>query len=169
MTNLLLAAGALHHVNFLEIVRHPWFMSAFLASGSAQLLKFLMASFRAHRPMWRELLSAGGLPSGHSALVSALAFAIGFTEGFDAPYAMIAVGLGLIVLVDAVTLRREAGEHARTLNRIVRHLNGVNEADRLEIDKLEERLGHSVREVLAGVVFGAVVAFGVCLIWDFWK
>lgn len=169
MTGCLLATGALHHLNFLEIIRHPWFMSAFIAGGSAQFLKFLVASVRTRQLVWGELLSAGGLPSGHSALVSALAFAIGFTEGFDAPYAMIAVGLGLIVLVDAVTLRREAGEHARTLNRIVRHLNGVNEEDRLEINRLEERLGHSVREMLAGVAFGAAVAFVVCLIWDFWK
>lgn len=166
---MILAAGALHHINFLEIVRHPWFISAFLAGGSAQFLKFLVASIRARKPVWREMFTAGGIPSGHSALVSALAFAIGFTEGFDAPYAMIAVGLGLIVLVDAVTLRREAGEHARLLNKIVRHLNGVNEEDRLEVAKLEESLGHSVREMLAGVAFGAVIAFAVCAIWDFWK
>lgn len=163
------AAGALHHINFLEIVRHPWFMSAFLAGGSAQFLKFLISSFRAKKALWGELLSAGGVPSVHSALVSALAFAIGFTEGFDAPYAMIAVGLGLIVLVDAVTLRREAGEHARLLNRIVAHLNTVNDEDRLEAAKLQERLGHSCREMVAGVVFGAVVAYVVCAIWDFWK
>ena len=166
---MILAAGALHHVNFLEIVRHPWFMSAFIAGASAQFLKFLISSFRAKKALWGELLSSGGVPSVHSALVSALAFAIGFTEGFDAPYAMIAVGLGLIVLVDAVTLRREAGEHARLLNRIVRHLNNINDEDRLEAAKLEERLGHSRREMLAGVLFGGLVAFVVCAIWDFWK
>ena len=166
---MILAAGALHHVNFLEIVRHPWFMSAFIAGGSAQFLKFLISSLRAKKALGGELLSAGGVPSGHSALVSALAFAVGFTEGFDAPYAMIAVGLGLIVLVDAVTLRREAGENARLLNRIVAHLNSVNDEDRLEAAKLQERLGHSCREMLAGVVFGAVVAYVVCAIWDFWK
>ena len=82
---------------------------------------------------------------------------------------MIAVGLGLIVLVDAVTLRREAGEHARLLNRIVAHLNTVNDEDRLEVAKLQERLGHSCREMLAGVVFGAAIAYVVCAIWDFWK
>ena len=166
---MVLAAGALHHVNFLEIVRHPWFMSAFIAGGSAQFLKFLISSFRAKKALWGELLSAGGVPSGHSALVSALAFAVGFTEGFDAPYAMIAVGLGLIVLVDAVTLRREAGEHARLLNRIVAHLNTVNDEDRLEAAQLQERLGHSFREMMAGVAFGAVIAYVVCAIWDFWK
>lgn len=166
---MILAAGALHHVNFLEIVRHPWFMSAFIAGGSAQFLKFLISSFRARKALWGELFSAGGVPSVHSALVSALAFAIGFTEGFDAPYAMIAVGLGLIVLVDAVTLRREAGEHARLLNRIVAHLNTANDEDRLEAAKLQERLGHSFREMMAGVLFGAVIAYVVCAIWDFWK
>lgn len=166
---MLIASGALHHLNVLEIIRHPWFISAFAAGGCAQALKFAVSSVRERRLCWRELVSAGGMPSVHSALVSALAFAIGFTEGFDAPYAMIAVGLGLIVLVDAVTLRREAGEHARLLNRLVRHLNNINDEDRLEVAKLEERLGHSCREMLAGVAFGAVVAFVVCAIWDFWK
>jgi len=166
---MILATGALHHVNVLEIVRHPWFMSTFLAGGAAQVLKFAVSSFRAHRPCWWELVSAGGMPSVHSALVSALAFAVGITDGFDAPYAMIAVGLGLIVLVDAVTLRRAAGEHARLLNRIVRHINDLSAEDRLEAEKLQERLGHSCREMLAGVVFGALVAFVVCAIWDFWK
>lgn len=166
---MLLATGAIHHVNFLEIIRHPWFMSAFIAGGAAQTFKFVLASLKARQFCWRELFTAGGMPSGHSALVSALAFAIGMTEGFDAPYAMIAFGLGLIVLVDAVTIRRAAGEHARLLNRIVSHLNNINEEDRLEAAKLEERLGHSRREMLTGVVFGAVIAFVVCAIWDFWK
>lgn len=166
---MLLSVGTLHHVNFLEIVRHPWFMSAFIAGGAGQFLKFVISSVRQRRPCWRELVTSGGMPSCHSALVSALAFAVGITDGFDAPYAMVAVGLGLIVLVDAITLRREAGEHARLLNRIIGHLNTVNDEDRIEAKRLEERLGHSFREMIAGVVFGAFVAYVVCAIWDFWK
>lgn len=165
----LAATGALHHVNVLEIIRHPWFMSAFVAGGSAQFLKFLVASCRERKWRWRELFTTGGMPSGHAALVSALSFAVGFTDGFDVPYAMVAVGLGLIVLVDAVTLRREAGEHARLLNRIVRRLNNINEEDRIDARNLEERLGHTCREMIAGVLFGAAVAYIVCAIWDFWK
>ena len=110
------------------------------------------------------------MPSSHSALVSALATAVGLTEGFDAPDAMIAVGFGLLVLCDAATLRRAAGEHAKLLNRIVEKLNdGLDEADRLEAERLRERLGHSRREVLAGMLFGIAVAFFVCAVWDFWK
>jgi len=166
---VILLAGALEHPNVLEIVRHPWFVSAFAAGGLAQVLKFLIASIGAKRICWCELLTAGGMPSGHAALVSALSFAVGFTDGFDAPYAMVAVGLGLIVIVDAVTLRREAGEHARILNHIVSRLNNIDPADRLEARQLEERLGHSCREALVGVLFGGMIAFSVCLVWDFWK
>lgn len=165
----MLATGIIHHVNVLEIVRHPWFMSAFLAAASAQVLKFAYDWWKTGRPDSHALRGAGGMPSVHSALVSALAFAVGLTEGFDAPYAMIAVGLGLIVLVDAATLRREAGEHAKLINRIVSHLNSASEADRIDARRLEERLGHRRREVLVGVVWGILVAFAVCAVWDFWK
>lgn len=163
------AMGIIHSVNFLEIIRHPWFMSAFLAATSAQALKFIHFWWRRGSPDFNQLRAAGGMPSVHSALVSALAFAVGLTEGFDAPYAMIAVGLGLIVLVDAATLRREAGEHAKLINRIISHINSVSDEERIEARRLEERLGHRRREVIAGVLWGVSVAFAVCAVWDFWK
>lgn len=163
------AIGIIHHANALEIIRHPWFMSAFLAAASAQVLKFVYFWAKTGRPNARELRASGGMPSVHSALVSALAFAVGLTEGFDAPDAMIAVGLGLIVLVDAATLRREAGEHAKLINRIVSHLNSASEEERIEARRLEERLGHRRREVVAGVIWGCLVAVTVCAFWDFWK
>ncbi len=144
-------------------------MSAFLAALSAHVLKLVGTRIRKGVWNWREMKASGGMPSAHSALVSALAFAVGLTEGFDAPYAMIAVGFGLIVLVDAATLRRAVGEHARLLNRIIEHINSVSESERIEARRLEERLGHRRREVLAGMLLGCVVAFVVCLIWDFWK
>ena len=162
--------GIIHDANLFEIVRHPWFISAFVAGGAAQILKFIIGCWRTRRLDLSYLAGAGGMPSSHSALVSALATAVGLTEGFDAPDAMIAVGFGLLVLCDAATLRRAAGEHAKLLNRIVAKLNdGLDEADRLEAERLRERLGHSRREVIAGMVFGIAVAFFVCAVWDFWK
>ena len=166
---MILATGIVNHVNCLEIVRHPWFMSAFLAALAAHIIKLLWARVDKGVWNWRELKASGGMPSAHSSLVSALAFAVGLTEGFDAPYAMIAVGFALIVLIDAATLRRAVGEHARLLNKIIEHINSVSEQERIEARRLEERLGHSRREVLAGVLLGCTVAFTVCSIWDFWK
>ena len=166
---MLLGIGIIHHVNFLEIVRHPWFMSSFLATLSAHIIKLLITRFKKGVWDWREMKASGGMPSSHASLVSSLAFAVGLTDGFDAPYAMVAAGLAFIVLVDAATLRRESGEHAKLLNRIIAHLNSVSESDRIEARRLEERLGHRRREVIAGVLWGCFVAFIVCAIWDFWK
>lgn len=167
-SGLLLAMGIIHDFNPLEIVRHPWFVSAFIAGGGAQILKVLHNWWRTRSVELRYLRAAGGMPSAHSALVSALSTAVGLTDGFDSSVAMIAVGFGLIVLCDAATLRRAAGEHARMLNRIVRKLS-VSEELKIEAEHLQEKLGHSGREVVAGVVFGMAVAFAVCRVWDFWK
>ena len=165
---LLLAIGIIHDCNPLEIVRHPWFVSAFLAGGGAQAIKALLDWRRTRNVELRCLRASGGMPSAHSALVSALSTAVGLTDGFDSSVAMIAVGFGLVVLCDAATLRREAGEHARLLNRIVAKMR-VSEELKVEAAYLQERLGHSGREVVAGALLGVATAFTVCRLWDFWK
>jgi acid phosphatase family membrane protein YuiD len=167
---MVLAIGILNDVNIFEIVRHPWFISAFAAGGLAQAIKFAIASAKSRKLAFGELTTSGGMPSAHSSLVSALACAVGLTDGFDASYAMVAVGFGLLVLCDAATLRREAGRHAKLLNRIVEKMNSqLDEKDRIETKKLKESLGHKRREVIAGVIFGIAVAYSVCAVWDFWK
>ena len=167
---MIIAAGVLHHPNMLEVVRHPWFISSVSGFLGAQVLKLIIAWWRHRTWNFRELYASGGMPSSHSAFVAALACAVGFTDGFDAPYAMIAVGFGLLVVCDAATVRRQAGEHAKLLNIVIGKLNDRLDADeRIEVAKLKERLGHKRREVLAGTLFGILVAFFVCGVWDFWK
>lgn len=166
----MLLAGVLHHPNVLEIVRHPWFMSCFIAFFGAQLLKFVFARLRTGRWKVRELISSGGMPSSHAALVSALATAVGLTDGFDAPEAMIAVGFGIIVLLDAATIRRESGEHAKLLNQLIVRVNAqLDPSAKIDVRRLKERIGHKRREVTAGVILGMATAFVICYIWDFWK
>ena len=163
---MVLCVGIIRDANPFEIIRHPWFISAFFAGGLAQIIKFIVLAVFKHRRDFSQFWSAGGMPSAHSALVTALAVSVGLTEGFDAHEAMIAVGFATIVLADAVTLRRAVGEHAKLINRIADRLNGM---ERFEAKRLRERLGHSRREMIAGVVFGAMVAYVVCRFWDFWK
>lgn len=164
---MMFGIGLIRDVNPFEIIRHPWFVSAFLAGGLAQMIKFVTVAIRQRRFDFHLFWSAGSMPSAHSALVTALAVSVGLTEGFDSHEAMIAVGFSTIVLADAATLRRAVGEHAELLNRIVEHLGGP---DKFAMRKLlRERLGHTRREVVAGVFFGMGIAYLVCRIWDFWK
>ena len=155
-----------HDLNALEIIRHPWFISAFLAGGLAQLIKLVRLWHHTGRIDLARLRGAGGMPSAHAALVTALSVAVGLTDGFDSPEAMIAVGFGTITLADAVSIRHAAGEHAALLNRIAARLD---KTEPFKAEPLDERLGHSRLEVFAGVVFGIIVAVAVCGIWDFWK
>ena len=163
---MMFGLGLIRDINPFEIIRHPWFISAFFAGCLAQLIKFTVAAIRLRRFDFSLLSSAGGMPSAHSALVTALAVSVGLTEGFDSHEAMIAVGFGTIVLADAATLRRAVGEQAKLLNRIVDKLGG---SDKFGIKRLRERLGHTRREVVGGVLFGMAVAYVVCRFWDFWK
>ena len=153
-------------LNALEIVRHPWFISAFAAGSLAQLFKMLSNWKKTRRMDFSHLFMSGGMPSAHSALVTALSVAVGLTDGFNSPIAMIAVGFATITIADAVSLRRAAGEQAKLLNRIVERLN---EFAPFKAERLQERLGHKRREVLGGILFGIAVAVSVCGIWDFWK
>ena len=163
---MMLGLGLIRDINPFEIIRHPWFISAFFAGGLAQLIKFTVAAMRLRRFDFSLLWSAGGMPSAHAALVTALAVSVGLTEGFDSHEAMIAVGFGTIVLADAATLRRAAGDQAALLNRLMDHLGGP---EKFGVMRLRERLGHTRREVVGGVLFGMAVAYVVCRFWDFWK
>ena len=155
-----------HDLNAFEIIRHPWFISAFLAGGLAQLIKMATIYFRTRKLDAGQLSAAGGMPSAHTSLVTALTAAVGLTDGFNSPEAMITAGLATITMVDAISIRHEAGKHAKLLNRIVARLN---EQERFEAEHLRERLGHRRREVVAGFFFGIAVALVVCGFWDFWK
>ncbi len=94
-----------------------------------------------------RFINPGGMPSGHSAFVAALVVVVANREGVGSTLFMVSAVVALIVMYDAVTLRNEAGLHAKTLNKLK---SGT---------KLEESLGHTVWEVIAGAVFGAIVAF----------
>lgn len=107
---------------------------------------------------WGLLVSPGGMPSSHSALVSATTLAAGLCEGFDAPLFGVAAAFALIVVYDATGIRRQAGEHATLLNRIVEDLQGGRLPDG---QALREVLGHTQWEAFWGVLLGMASAYGV--------
>ena len=101
------------------------------------------------------LWKTGGMPSSHSALAAALSTSIGFSEGFNSAIFIACTAFSLLVIRDAVGVRRSAGIQARTLNKL-----GSDLHERLEIDykSVKEISGHSVSEVLIGIVIGFFIA-----------
>jgi hypothetical protein len=107
---------------------------------------------------WELLVSAGGFPSSHSALMVGTTIGIGIQEGFQSPLFALAWVISMIVIYDATGVRRQAGDHARILNLMIDELfTGHPLAEK----ELKERLGHTPREVLGGVVLGLITALVV--------
>ena len=133
-------------------------IAALSAWGLAQVIKVPL-EYILHRDWdWSLLVSAGGMPSSHAALVVGAGVAIGMQEGFNSPLFAVATVLAMIVIYDAIGVRRQAGDHARVLNLMIDELlTGHPLAEK----ELKEVLGHTPREVVGGVLLGLVVSYVV--------
>ena len=129
--------------------------TALLAWALAQFLKLPIGYFSTHQWNWSLLLEPGGMPSSHSALVTAIAHAIGLWIGFESALFALGFILAMIVIYDATGIRRQAGLHAGVINQIIADLASGH---RLKGQELSEVLGHTPLEALGGVVLGLLVA-----------
>lgn len=116
----------------------------FIAILLAEVVKFTIDWIQDRSK--KRFLKSGGMPSGHSSFVSSLVVVVAHREGIGSTAFMIAAVLAIVVMYDAIHVRNEAGKHAAVLNKKFS-------------SNLEESLGHTHWEVLAGATFGAVVAF----------
>lgn len=113
---------------------------------------------RIKRVDFRIFVSTGGMPSAHSSLVSGLAASVGLQSGFGSPVFAVAAIFASVVMFDAQSVRRAAGEQAQVLNQIVDELFSKHT---LSEKKLVELLGHTRLEVLFGMLTGIGVALGL--------
>ncbi|MBI3912094.1 MAG: divergent PAP2 family protein [Armatimonadetes bacterium] len=137
---------------FHQVTHNQPLVSAFAAWASAQVIKVILFSVLERRFSWRKLMQTGGLPSAHSAFVVGLALGVGFKDGFAATTFAIATVLALVVMYDALSIRREAGKHADILNDMLL-LSFIQDAFK-EREALRELLGHTPLEVFAGALIG---------------
>ncbi len=124
----------------------------------AQLIKTLVALLQGKGMDFRYLVSSGGMPSAHSAVVTALATAVGMIQGFGSALFGIAVILALVVMYDAAGVRQSVSHQSVVLNRIVHELRLRQPITRLEAD-IRELIGHTPFQVIIGAALGIAVAW----------
>lgn len=150
-------------MNLAGFLENQVLIGALAAWLLAQGLKPPMEYLRSREWKWRMLLSAGGMPSSHSALVVGATHGVGLFTGFDSPLFALALALTMIVVYDAAGVRRQAGMHAERINLLFEELLRGHMWDQNE---LREVLGHTPLEVAGGILLGLVVA---TLNWMIWK
>ncbi|MFH5182958.1 divergent PAP2 family protein [Paenibacillus sp. TAB 01] len=135
------------------------FITALTTIGLAQALKVPVHYSQTGKWDWCEMIKAGGMPSSHSAGVTALATYVGFKKGVSSIHFAIASILSVIVMYDAMGIRRQAGIIATEVNELEEAVGFLAEQHpELVHEKrgkqLEEKLGHLPEEVLAGAMLG---------------
>jgi hypothetical protein len=142
---------------------NPIFLSALFSLLIAQFLKSMIGLLRSRKPELKEtmvtfLWKTGGMPSSHSATAVSISAAIALTEGFSNLF-ILSLFLSLIVIRDALGVRRSSGLQAKALNRL-----GNETALRLGLkyESVKEVHGHSWLEVLVGAILGYIIAFAFC-------
>lgn len=130
---------------------------AAIACFLAQFYKVFSPLLKGNKIQWARLIQTGGMPSSHASTVMSLATAVWILKGSKSiEFSIVTVFAG-IVIYDATGIRRQAGEHAKALNKLV---DSIEKRYGIEIisKQFKEFLGHTPYEVLWGSILGILVA-----------
>lgn len=127
-----------------------YIFTPFLAWIFAGTTKFIINSFRSKRLAF-DLIGYGNLPSNHTAIVCSIVALIAIKDGIETPAFGVSIAFAFITMLDANSLRRQIGLHAKLINKLSNN-DGVGL-------KLRESVGHTRVEIIAGAFVGCVTAF----------
>ncbi|MBR6771190.1 MAG: divergent PAP2 family protein [Lachnospiraceae bacterium] len=122
----------------------------------AQILKTIIHLWFNRKFVAERLVGSGGMPSSHSSTVCALATAVGIECGGGSFEFALAGILAIIVMYDAMGVRRETGIQAKVLNEMMEILTTMGKPMSVE-EKLKEFVGHTPIQVLMGALLGILI------------
>ncbi len=143
--------------DFSDILDNRVLIVALVSCLVAQILKVIVELAKNRKLNIRALVETGGMPSAHSALVTALATGVGQTVGWSTPEFAIASIFAVIVMYDAAGVRQAAGIQARILNQIIDEV--LHDQYEFTEARLKELLGHTPVQVFVGSALGVVISW----------
>jgi acid phosphatase family membrane protein YuiD len=159
-------AISLRAASLKSLLENTIFLSTASSLFTAQLLKMLIFLLGRKRRSFREAIETaiwrtGGMPSSHSAVVCALTTSVAFVDGIASNLFVFSFWFALVVLRDALGVRRAAGLQAKAINSL-----GRQSGEKLKIDfhPVKEIQGHSPLEVVVGGLLGIFIASGFALL-----
>lgn len=129
--------------------------TTFAAWFCAQSFKVLLGVINEKKFNFKWFVGTGGMPSSHSAGVTALATSIGIQDGVGSSIFVVTLLFTIIVICDAQGVRRSTGKQAEILNKI---MEDIYWKKNIQEDRLKELVGHTPIQVLAGICVGLGIA-----------
>lgn len=143
---------------FQELFSNTIFLAAATGWLAAQILKTLIHLFLTREFVAERLVGSGGMPSSHSSTVCSLAAAACFEYGAGSFEFAISLFFAIVVMYDAMGVRRETGIQAKLLNDMLKTFEDMGRSEISAHDKLKEFVGHTPLQVLMGALLGIVIA-----------
>lgn len=130
------------------------FLIPFIVAIVTQIIKLSIDKVKGNLNIKNIFISYGGMPSAHTAFAVSLCTILAIKEGLDSPVFAVAFVFTLIIMRDAVTFRHILGKQGKFLNLFISKLPVK---DQQGMPHFYEQIGHSVSEVLVGVVIGILL------------
>ena len=126
----------------------------------SQLIKGIIAVLHIRKKTFREILetlfwSTGGMPSSHAAVVASMTAGVAFHEGVGSNLFAVSLFVAMVVMRDAMGVRRASGLQARALNFLGRQ---ASEKLGIEFHHVKEIQGHAPLEVIVGGLLGIFIS-----------
>jgi len=140
------------------LLQNQLLMSAIVGWLIAQLLKTFIHMYFTKSFVAERLVGSGGMPSAHSSTVCALSTAAAIQFGLDSFQFAICAIFAIVVMYDALGVRRETGIQAKVINEMMELFNNMDQELSTD-ERLKELVGHTPLQVLMGAILGIVIAF----------
>ena len=141
----------------IDLLGNPFLIAGISGWMVAQVVKTVIYAVINKKLVWERMVGDGGMPSGHSATVTAMCVMSGLIFGLGSFEFAVTGILAIIVCHDAMGVRQQAGKHAMVLNEIIKSFEALSSNALPEV-KLKEFVGHTPVQVMAGILIGAVDA-----------
>jgi acid phosphatase family membrane protein YuiD len=135
----------------------PYIVAVLAGFIASQLIKAIIAvTQHKNRGIRANMFVSGGMPSSHSTTVIAVWTTILLVDGVGSGLFGLASAVALVILYDAVKVRRSSGEQGVALIALLKEQRSAVKVPRVA-------MGHTPVEVLAGAILGVLVGFVVVM------
>ncbi|WP_336595731.1 divergent PAP2 family protein [Bacteroides acidifaciens] len=133
------------------------FVLAWFVAQAWKVVWGLIKGYKSNQPVGLASLigyvvRSGGMPSGHTASLTAMVVCLGYVLGYDSAVFILGIGVWIIVVYDAVNVRYAVGEQGKALNSLL-------EMNKKPILPVVE--GHTVLQVIVGAIIGVLIGLGM--------
>ncbi|GAB4117402.1 MAG: divergent PAP2 family protein [Candidatus Caldatribacteriota bacterium] len=153
----------INNTNLQKIFENQILWIALITFLFNQILKLIIFYFSEKRWNLQRFIGMGGMPSTHSALAICVTSVIGLSEGWDSALFALSLIISFIIMADAAGVRRETGEQAKVLNKI---LLEFFEEHKIRDKRFKELIGHTPFEVIVGALIGLVLGVFLFYCWN---